>query len=760
MKQVSILFSVIFACFCCAFWPVKKTEPLPYKNASLPIEKRVNDLLKRMTLEEKVYQMCALRLGDGDEIFKSSGVYSIDYVRRQMKTHGVGHISCPTTDMNAAMSIKTANEIQRVAVEETRLGIPTLINDEALHGYRGAGSTSYPQSISLSSTWNILLMKKIATAIAQETYSRGTRQALSPVLDIARDPRHGRMEETYGEDPYLASRFGVEYIKAMQQNGVICTPKHFVANFVSPTGADAGNIALSERDLRELHFVPYEAAIKEAKASSLMTAYNAVNGIPVSANRWLLNDVLRKEWGFKGFVVSDWSGVNHTTTFHQVAKSFKESAIICANAGLDVDLPRLRSYVQLIDLVKQGKIKQAVIDESVKRILRVKFEMGLFEKPFIDSTLITAYHQNPAFKQLSLQAARESIILLKNKNNILPLATSVSNIAVIGPNANDLLLGGYSAKDVKGISPVQGIKQLFAASTIRYAKGCQLTGLDKTGFAEAVNAAKQSDICVLVMGGKYGVTGGESQDRVDLNLMGVQEELIKEIAATGKPVLVVLNDARPVTMMNWIDKVDGVLMMFPAGQEGGTALAEILSGKVNPSGKTTVTFPRYTGQLPLCLLTRPYGREGHIAEFSEISTKDYSSLNRYYPLFPFGFGLSYTSFQYSKLQFEKNTINMTDKIIVSVDVANTGKRDGDEIVQLYFTNLNTQLVSVFKQQLRAFQRVSIPAGTTQKVSFTLSPEDLAHYDENLKKKVDAGEFELFVGGNCMEGVKGKIVLKK
>jgi len=731
---------------------------IPYKNPALAINDRVKDLLGRMTLEEKVYQMCALRLGDGDEVFKTSGVYNADYIRKQMKTHGVGHISCPTTDMNSTLSLKTANEIQKIAVDETRLGIPILINDEALHGYKGNGSTFYPQSIAMSCTWNLPLMQEVSDAIGKETYSRGIRQILSPVLDLARDPRHGRMEETYGEDPFLASRFGVEYIKAVQAQGGICSPKHFVANFAAPNGFDSGNIDLTERTLRELHFIPYEAAVREGQVKSLMAAYNALDGIPCTANYWLLTTVLRKEWGFKGFTISDWSGVNHIMGNHKVENTLAGAAVLASRAGMDVDLPRLKSYIQLIEQVKLGKIKETEIDENVKRILHVKFAMGLFENPYVqESTLIN----EPAFRKLALKAARESIILMKNKNDILPIASSAKNIAVIGPNANKLQLGGYSARNVKGVTPLEGIKNIFAdKATIRYAKGCNLTGTDRTGFAEAISIAKEADICVLVMGGEYGITGGESQDRVDLNLMGQQEELIKQISAQGKPVVVVLNDGRPVTMLNWIDKVDGVLFMFPAGEEGGNALAEILAGKVNPSGKTTITIPRHTGQLPMPLITRPYGREGSVAEYPEMNREKFSVNNRYYPLFPFGFGLSYTSFKYSNIRFVKDKIGQNEKIQVMVDVTNTGQMDGDEIVQLYFSNLHCRLVSQPKQQLRAFQRISIAKGQTKIVKFTLPTSALTYLDENLKPRIDPGEFEIFIGTNALEGLKANFTLIK
>lgn len=730
MKRLFLVFSALLTTYVAA--------------QNLSIDQRVEDLLSKMTLEEKVYQLCALRLGEGDEIFKSSGDYSIEHIRKTMGKHGVGHISCPTTDMDAQKSILVANEIQKVAIEETRLGIPVIINDEALHGCRVKGSTSYPQSIALGCTWDLELMREIADAIGKETHSKGIHQVLSPTLDLARDPRHGRMEETYGEDAYLAARFGVEYIKGVQKNGVICSPKHFLANFVGDGGRDAGNIPLSERELRELHMVPYKAAVMEAGVKSMMAAYNAIDGVPCSANHWLLTEVLRDEWGFNGFVVSDWSGVNHAVGAHKVASSLGEAAILCSKAGLDVDLPRIKSYQQLIQLVKEGKIEEKSIDTNVRRILRAKFEAGLFEKPYIDEKLAPKLEDAPQFRNLARKAAQESIVLLKNNNHVLPL--SAKRIAVIGPNANTLQLGGYSALNVKGATPLEGIRNIFGKqSEISYAKGCDLIGNDKSGFAEAMQTAKQADICILVMGGSWGITGGETQDRSNLDLMGVQEELIQEIAQLGKPTIVVLVDGRPVTMQKWINKVDGIVMMFFAGEEGGNALAEILSGKVNPSGKLTVTFPIQTGDLPMCLYHRPYGREGRHVDYGKLPA------NRYCYTYPFGYGLSYTTYQYSNIKLAKDKLSQDENVEVSVDITNTGKMDGDEIVQVYLTDLFCR-ISQSEKKLKAFQRIHIPTGQTRTVRFTLPYSDLSFLNEKLQSEVEAGEFELFIGTSSQEGI--------
>lgn len=721
-----------------------ETTPL-YKNASLPVEQRVDDLLSRMTLEEKVYQMCCEHFGKGFEVFAGDEEFTMDDVRKRFGAHGVGHLTCPVTERNAQDAVTIANQIQKIAVEEPRLGIPVFINGEALHGCTGFGSTSYPQSIAMSCTWDLPLMGKIGNAIGEEAYSRGVHQVFSPVLDLARDPRHGRIEECYGEDPYLASRMGVEFIKGVQGQNVICSPKHFLANFVADGGRDSGNVGLSERELRELHMLPYEAAVREAGCKSIMAAYNTIDGVPCSANHWLLTDVLRDEWGFDGFVVSDWSAVPHSFGNLKIAPSLGEAAAMCAKAGLDVDLPRLKGFVLLKEMVEKGKITEADIDVNVRRILRAKFELGLFEHPYIDETLAEKRSNAPEYRRLACQAARESIVLLKNEHNILPLS-SARKIAVIGPNADVLQLGGYSAHGVNGVTPLQGLKNKFSSQAeIVYAKGCGLTDNDKSGFEEAVEAAKGADVSVLVVGGASWTTGGETRDRNSLELMGVQEDLILEIAKTGKPVVVVVVDGRPVVMTRWIDKVDGVVMMFFAGEEGGNALAEILKGETNPSGKLSVSFPKQTGDVPMCLYHRPYGREGNIVEYGSIPA------SRYCPLFPFGYGLSYTTYSYKNLCLVDEKLGIKDSLVFSVDVTNTGKVDGDEIVQVYLTDQYCRITQSPKQ-LKAFQRVHIPAGETRTLSFALPNSCLSFLNEKLEPEVEPGTFELLVGPNCMEGL--------
>lgn len=723
-----------------------KTKKLPYQNPRLSIEKRVDDLIGRMTLKEKLYQMSALLLGRGAEIFEANGDYSIEEVRSKMGPYGIGHLSCPTTDMSAAQAARMGNLIQKIAVEDTRLGIPVIIDAEALHGCRANGATSYPQSIALGCTWNTELMARIADGIGQETYSRGINQVLSPTLDLARDPRHGRMEECYSEDPYLASRMGVEFIKGVQKNGVICAPKHFVANFVNDGGRDSGNAGMSERELREIHMPPYKAAVEEAGVKSIMTAYNAVDGVPCTANRWLLQDVLRNEWGFDGFVVSDWSGVSHAFKTLKIAPTREEASALCAKAGMDVELPRPNEYLRLEKMVEEGKITEKEIDENVRHILRVKFQMGLFENPYIDETKAEKLCDAPQFRALAREAARQSIVLLKNDKNILPLK-NFKKIAVLGPNANVAQLGGYSANKVNKISPLQGMKNIFGQQAeIIYAQGCGIKDENKDGFAQAVKAAEEADVCVLMMGGANWYTGGETNDRNTLDLMGVQEEFIAEIARMGKPVVVVLIGGRPVTMTQWMDKADAIIMMFYAGEQGGNALAEILSGKVNPSGKLSLSYPRNIGDLPMCLLHRPYGREGYIVEYSR---KGYPS-SRYVPLYPFGYGLSYTTYEYKNLKIKNSNLAKGENLRFSIEVTNTGAMDGDEVIQVYLTDLYCRITQSEKK-LKSFRRVHIPAGETRMVDFEIPYAELSFLNEKLQPEVEAGDFELLVGSDCMNG---------
>ena len=714
------------------------------------IDKKVDALLAKMTIEEKVYQLCAVFFGSGNEVLQSGGEVSEKLAAVQLGEHGVGSLSVPTVKFEVQKGVAAANMLQRYAIEKTRLGIPMLINNEALHGLMLPGACSYPQAIGLASTFNPALVEQIGVAIGEEARSRGTQQIFDPVLDLGRDPRHGRVEETYGEDPYLASRMGVAYVRGVQSQGVVCTLKHFVANFVGAGGREGANINFSERTLRETYFVPYAAAIREAGALGVMCAYNAVDGTPCAINHWLLTDVLRGEWGFQGIVVSDWSAVNHVLDQHHAAATKAEAARLCITAGLDVDLPRVKCYKELITEVQAGRVSPEIVNESVRRVLRLKFRLGLFDHPYCDPDEAERLADAPAHRQLAREAACQSMVLLKNDHAVLPIRPEVKTIAVIGPNAARLQLGGYSAGQVKGVTPLAALtNRLGGHVAITYAAGCGLVDNQTTGFAAALAAAKNADLCVMFMGGSNPLTGGETRERATLELLGQQEQLIGQIAALGKPVVVVLIDGRPIVMNHWIDKVAAVVMAWYPGEEGGDALADILTGACNPSGHLPITFPLLTGQCPMTYDAQPYGREGSYVELEP--QKDQP---RYAPRFAFGFGLSYTTFKFSNLKFSPEKISSGGQVTVRVDVANTGSRAGVDVVQLYLAREICRITQPV-ERLRRFSRIALAPGESKTVAFTLDARDTAFLNEQLKPEVDPGKFSIRVGDNCLDGVTGE-----
>lgn len=719
-----------------------------YKDSKQPIQKRIDDLLSRMTLEEKVYQLCALYLSEGDEIYKSTKAYSIDRAREGL-LKGFGSVSIPTREMYAGQAATTNNILQKIALEETRLGIPLLLNEEALHGMVGRGACSFPQPIGLASTWDLELMEKIGNAIGKEIKSRGVNQVLSPTLDLGRDPRHGRFGETYGEDPLLVSLMGGLFINEIQKYGIACTPKHFVANFVGEGGREAANIELSERALRESHLVPYEYAVRNCGVLGMMAAYNALNSVPCSANSWLLNDLLRKEWGFKGVVVSDWSGVPHLYNNHHCVENRQEGAIKAIKAGLDIDLPREYNYKMLIEAVKEGQLSEDVLEINVRRVLWLKFHLGLFENPFVKVKEAEALQDHPAHRDLALEAARKSMVLLKN-DGVLPIQKSIRKIAVLGPNANSVRLGGYSATGVKAITPLEGLKRVLGNEVeLIYEEGTGLFSGSSAKLAPAINAAKDADLSILFMGGGPG-SGGESVDRMELALMGEQESFIQKIAELGKPVIVVLVDERPIIVRKWINKVNGLIMMWYAGEEGGNAIAEVLKGVCNPSGKLPCTFPLFTGQCPLYYSYYPQGRESRTAEIQGLKANNL----RYEPQFPFGYGLSYTTFEYSDLVVkDENTLTPC----VSVEIKNTGKVGGDEIVQLYLSSKANRIVRRVKE-LKQFKRIHLEPGESKRVAFTLKASDFEFLNEKLEREIDKGEYEVMVGQNSENGIKAKLIV--
>ena len=770
---------------------------LVYLDSTQPVNKRVEDLLGRMTLEEKISQLKArwhLRkifsrlFGSLSADFRSlsdkrkkleslfykiiseerdiSEAISTHFWRKHWKEtivekgkYSVGQLTCALRPFSHKEGAEFANKIQKFVVEETRLGIPVIIHDECLHGCMAKGCTIFPQSIALASSWDPDLMKEVATAIGKETRARGIHQCLSPTINIARDPRCGRTEETYGEDPYLTSLMAISFVKGVQGQKVAATPKHFAANFVGNGGRDSNAIHLSERILKEIYFPAFKACVKEAGALSIMAAYNSLDGVPCSCNRWLLTDILKGEWEFKGFVVSDYDSVlgiyapnwptseRGLTTSHKVAKTKAEAAKKAVEAGLDIELPESDCFEELSRLVKEGELSEEVIDEATRRILRVKFWLGLFEEPYVDPENAEKICGCEEHRRLALKAAREAIVLLKN-DGILPLSKGLKSTAIIGPNANEVRVGGYSGYGVKVVTPRQGIKNKISKNTqIYFAQGCRLTGSSRKGFEEAIRIAKKSNVAILFVGNSK-ETEGESKDRCNLDLPGVQEELIKEIYSTGTPVVVVLINGSAITMTKWINKVQAVVETWYSGEEGENAISDVLFGDYNPGGKLPITFPKTVGQLPLYYNHKPTGR-GY----------DYVDLREKQPLFPFGYGLSYTEFEYSNLKINPEKITLQEKVNISVDVKNVGKYKGNEVIQLYINDTVATVARPLKE-LKGFKRIVLEPDEKKTVNFTLIPQDLAFYDINMDLVVEPGIFEVMIGSSSEDiRLKGSFEVK-
>ncbi len=744
----------------------EKNQKLAYLNKNIFIEEQVEDLLDKMTLEEKVNQMAAIGdfhtidifiIEEGrydfsrmEEVLFNSifekGKISVKKAKEEIGK-GIGQLSTVGRYCTPKNGAERANEIQKFAKEHTRLGIPVMIHDEGLHGLMALGSTSYPQAIALASTWDDELMEEIAITIGKETKSRGIHQCLSPTINIARDPRCGRTEETYGEDPYLTTRMAVAFVKGVQSQGVVATPKHFVANFVGDGGRDSNAVHLSERTLREIYFPAFEACVKEANALSIMAAYNSLDGIPCSSNKWLLTDVLRDDWGFKGIVVSDYYSVLDLYDKHKTAGNKAEAAKQAVEAGLDIELPHKDCYSELVNLVEKGKMSVGAINECVRRILWIKFWLGLFDNPYVDPQYAEKICDCSEHRQLALKAAQKAIVLLKNNENLLPLKKSIKSIAVIGPNANEGRLGGYSTKQIKVVTPLEGIKNRAPKNlTINYAQGCDVIDKSKKGFKDAVSITRVSNVAVLFMGNSD-KTEGESRDRSNLDLPGVQEELIQEICNTGTPVIVVLISGSVVTMSKWINRVQAVIEAWYPGEEGGNAIADILFGKCNPSGRLPITFAKTTGQLPLYYNFKPSGR-----------VDDYVDLRGEQTQFPFGYGLSYTTFKFGKPYLEKSTIHKYESTSILVDVTNTGKFPGDEVVQMYIRD-KVGSVSRPVKELKGFKKISLKPCESKTVSFTIEPEHLAFTNINMEYTVEAGDFEIMVGNSSREQDLAKVLLQ-
>ena len=753
---------------------------VPYKNSALSIEERTQDLLSRMTLQEKVDQLNMkslnkLKLDKKGNITDSSLVKLFD-------GRSIGCLESPFIEHDKIATYSEAAD--NYLRTKTRLGIPAIQIAECLHGQMALGTTIFPQALGLGCTWNPSLIREMASVIAEEASLSGVDQALSPLFDLARDPRYGRVEECYGEDPYLVKEMGKAFVigmqgepeqtrKGLESGKLACTAKHFVAYSVPEAGINIAPTYVGERNLRELHFVPFKSVVEEANIYSLMPGYHEVDGIPVHGNRWLLTDVLRNEWKFSGYVFSDYGAIGMMDGFHYTTANKGESAIQALQAGVDLEAPDRYAFGEIERLVEEGKIDEAVVDTAVARILRVKFKMGLFDRPYKKAKKLSERVHKQSSINLAQKIAEESIVLLKNDNSLLPLNKSnLHKIAVIGPNADKVQFGDYSVtkNNAYGTTVLQGIKNYVGDDIdVVYTEGCGITRLAKDGFGEAARLAKESDVVVLVLGGtsiiysgigwgdqnsKEVNTCGEGLDRNELNFPGVQKELLEVVTAQGKPVVLVMVNGRPYTIQEEVKKVGAVLEAWYPGEKGGDAVSRILFGEVNPSGKLSMTFPKTEGHIPMYANHKPSAK-GYYRNpgTPERPGRDYvfSSPN---PLFCFGYGLSYTTFEYSGLKIEKN-INPEGDLRIICTLKNAGKVKGAEVVQLYVRDKVSSVTTPVKA-LKGFSKVELNPGETKEVTMILKSEDLRLWNADMKFVLEPGEFEIYVGSSVEDiRLKGK-----
>jgi beta-glucosidase len=874
MKKTVLIFVMTLGFFNQGFTQKK----YPYQNPKLPVEERLTDLLGRMSLEEKVRQMDMYK----GEYFKEKEDFSKTKADAKIGNLGIGAIH----DIYPR-SAKMINDLQKEVITYSRWGVPALIMCEMLHGYLDEGSTAFPMSIGLGATWDTNLMGKVGSVIGTEARAHGVHFGLGPNLDVGREPRWGRVAETFGEDVYLTGEIGLAMVKGMQgddlasDRSIIAEPKHFAVHGIPQAGGNSSPVLVGERSAREDFLPSFEKAFKKGGALGTMCAYSELDGIPCAANQWLLTDILRKEWGFKGIVVSDLGAVKYLQTTHHVADSPKESIRQAVSAGVDMqfyDFTNEFWQQTIIDLVTEKKLTRAQIDRAAGGVLRLKFLLGLFENPYTDKKLIKERFHSKENQDLALEAGRKSIVLLKNQNAILPLRKDIKTIAVIGPNANASRLGGYSVKNKVGTTVLEGIQQVVGTKTrVLYEEGVSLivkgqvipskflfipdgsqnglkgeyfnnrnlegnpaltridnqlefdwpwspgdgvndddfsirwTGyiksekafdgwlglssddgirmwvddqlvidnwtkgstnmvttpkqieagkqykvriemweggwgarahlrwnLEKINFQPAIDIAKKADVAIVVLGESNELVE-ENRDVATLDLHGMQQELIEAIQQTGTPVVCVLLNGRPLSV-NWInEKISAIVEAWFPGEAGGKAVADVLFGDYNPGGRLPITFPKSVGQLPIYYNQKPSAIHRYVTESEN-------------PLYTFGYGLSYTTFEYSNLSISAKEINADETIKVSVDVKNTGDYDGDEVVQLYIHDMYSSVTTPLKT-LKGFKRVFIKKSETKHIEFTLTPDELALWNREMKRVVEPGEFEVMVGGNSVDLLK-------
>ncbi len=781
----------------------------PYLDASLPVEDRVADLIGRMNLDEKLAQLGAVAFPDliaGDHFDADAALAVVP--------HGIGQVTRigATTGLEPAESRELFNQIQRLMVERTRLGVPVIVHEESLAGYCARGATVFPQALALACSWDPELVREVAGRIRDQLLAVGARHSLAPVLDVARDPRWGRLEETYGEDPVLAGALGAAYVRGMQtedlSQGVLATGKHFLAHGLSEGGRNHAPVQVGPRELREVYAEPFAAAIREAGLACVMSSYSCIDGLPGSGSAAILTQLLRDELGFEGMVVADYFAVSLLTSYHRVAADPSEAAVRAITAGLDLELPALDCFgAPLKAAVAAGKVPMAVIDTAVRRVLTAKVRLGLFESPYAEAGRVERAFTSPANAALARRAAVQGIVLLAN-DGVLPLDGNLSRVAVIGPAADDrrllqgdyhypahqeLFLGHRQAEETspagarletgpaqrraprspgdrapesqmaeliflangKGalkageyythhVTPRAGLEAALGPSVeVVYEKGCELQGQDRSGLPAAVAAAARAEVAVVVVGGRSGLsessTVGEARDATDLRLTGVQEELVSAVAATGTPTVVVVMSGRSHVLTEVAKRAGALLVAWPLGEQGGDAIADVLLGRAEPGGRLAVTLPRATGQVPLYSSHRSLGGQS-------VFYGDYTDCS-HEPLFSFGHGLGYTTFGYSDMTVEAT--DTSSLVTIGVTVANTGERGGEEVVQLYASDL---VASVSRPQasLIGFTRVALGPGEQARVTFEVHPSRLAFYNEAMQFVVEPGLFRFAIGASSTD----------
>jgi beta-glucosidase len=750
-----------------------------YRDPNASVEERVENLLALMTLDEKLAQLGCL----WSTAFVSTGTFDPNFVAEKIP-HGIGQVTRigASTGLHPQESAALMNAIQKVAVERTRLGIPVIVHEESTGGFCHRDATVFPQGIGLAATWDPDLVKQVAQVINIQMRAVGARHALAPVLDVARDPRWGRVEETYGEEPVLTGTIGSAYVQGLQSDdlrqGVAATGKHFLGYSMSEGGRNWGPVQLGPRELREVYAEPFAAVIRNVGLATIMNSYASVDGLPCAGSPSILTGLLRDELGFDGTVVADYFSVLQLMTYHHVAATPGEAARLALLAGLDMELPAVDCYgAPLKAEVEAGRMPLAIIDTSVRRVLRLKFQLGLFEHPYVDAAAANAAFQTPEQRTLARKAVAASTILLTN-DGVLPLSPTVKRVAVIGPGADDerLLQGDYHYPahlemiyaapphvEAEGmllpqsggsytpgpyftphVTPLAGLRAAVGNDVeIRYAKGCEVLGDDRSGFAEALQAARQADVAVVVVAGRSGllrpVTVGEGNDATSLDLTGVQQELIDTIATTDTPLVVVVLSGRVHTLASIARHANALLQVFPPGEEGGNGLADVLTGKVNPSGRLPVSLPRSVGQVPNHVGVRAGGnRAMFFGDYIDSPTT---------PLFAFGHGLSYTTFAYRNLAVQVKST--TEPIEISIEVHNMGEQVGDEVVQLYYRD---QVASVARPErmLLGFARLSLASGQARRVTFTVHPSRLAFYDPQMRFVTEPGAFTFSIGASSAD----------